>query len=123
MWPVLTVAAVFLCGLAYFDMEGGSPAPHPASETPIQDQYEIRAEDSGKTFSYPLTSRFTVLLDAATNPKAELSCDPVGILGPISNIPSVAPPLYAARFETVTTGTCVLRDRDFSVTIVSTAGN
>lgn len=82
--------------------------------------FEIHEEDSGKTFTYSLTSRFTVILDGTKHPKENLSCEPEGIIGTISNIPAVSPPLYAARFEGTAPGTCVLADGDFSATIVIT---
>lgn len=89
------------------------------SATPSS-SYEITADDNGKTFSYGITSRFTVILDESKYPKKNLACSPDGIVGSISNIPSVKPPLYAARFEAVTAGTCLLKDGDFSVTILIT---
>jgi hypothetical protein len=80
-------------------------------------QYEITAADSGKTFTYHVTTRFTVILDASKYPNAELACKPDEVLGTLSNIPALEPPFYAARFETVIPGTCMLSDRDFQVTI------
>ena len=94
------------------------------AECPGIDQtYTITAADSGKAYSYPITSRFTVELDAAAYPKTELSCTPSGVIGSISNIPAVAPPLYAARFEALAPGTCTLTDRDFLVRISVTSGS
>jgi hypothetical protein len=79
---------------------------------------EIFATSSGQTFTYSGTSRFTVILDKNLYPPAELICRPDGVIGTASNIPSVTPPFYAARFEAVKAGSCILSDRDFHVTIV-----
>ncbi|MGE5541123.1 MAG: hypothetical protein ACM3TU_02470 [Bacillota bacterium] len=79
--------------------------------------FEITEADSGKTFTYTVTSRFTLILDETKHPQQELSCVPAGILGSISNIPAVSPPSYAARFEGVAPGTCTFSDRDFTATI------
>lgn len=79
--------------------------------------FEITAADNGKTFTYTETSRFTVELDSTKYSKAALACSPSGILGSISNEPAVQPPLFAKRFEAVAVGSCVLADKDFSVTI------
>ena len=79
--------------------------------------YTITEKDKGKTLTYGLTTRFTVILDGKKYPKEKLSCAPDGVIGSVSNIPSVALPLYAARFEGVQIGTCTLKDGVFSVTI------
>jgi len=78
----------------------------------------LHESDSGKTFRYSVTTRFTLLLDAAKNPQAHLQCLPEGIIGSISNAPAVAPPLYAARYEAVAAGTCILTNDNFSAKIV-----
>ncbi len=80
-------------------------------------QYEITEADMGKTFVYPLTSRFSVMLDGTKYAPQNLHCDKEGILGSISNIPSVAPSRFAKRFEAVARGLCTLIDGDFSVKI------
>jgi len=95
-----------------------SPTPHQATSVPaLSNQYEIRAQDSGKTFTYTVTTRFSVILDQNQYPKSDLSCQPKGIIGSISNIPEVQPPLYAARYEAIQPGTCELKDGSFEVTI------
>lgn len=83
---------------------------------------EIHAIDSGATFTYRETVRFGVVLDETKNPKEDLQCSPAGILGPISNVPPETPPLYAARFEGIATGSCTLSSGDFSVKIVIMPG-
>ena len=88
----------------------------PAGPQPTQ-QFVITENDNGKTFTYTVTSRFTVELDQNRYPKENLSCEPAGIIGSISNIPAVEPPLFAARFEAVKPGTCTLRDDGFEVSI------
>jgi hypothetical protein len=101
-----------------------APVPTPAeSPTPITDHFELTAADSGRTFAYPLTSRFGIVLDGQTYPRADLqvTCDHAQVLGPISNIPSVSLPDYAVRYEGVNPGTCSITDRAFSVTILITS--
>lgn len=87
------------------------------------DRFQLTSQDRGQTFTYPLTSRFGIVLDGQKYPRADLqvSCDQNMVLGPISNLPSVSPPDYAVRYEGVNPGTCTISDRDFSVTIVITA--
>ncbi len=127
------MAGVFCCTAC---SSAGATAPHLlptakaspplASSTlvaPTTPTYEITAADSGKTFTYSVTSRFTVILDGNRYPKRALACLPEGIVGSISNIPSVAPPDYAARFEGTQPGTCHLSDGDFQVTITIAGPN
>lgn len=75
--------------------------------------------DSGRTFSYPVTSRFTLVLDERLHPRTELrvACTPDAVLGPISNIPAVPAPRYAVRYEGLRPGTCTITDREWVVTI------
>jgi hypothetical protein len=80
-------------------------------------QYEITQEDNGQTFTYSVTTRFSVFLDSDGYPKDELKCLPEGIIGSISNIPPVQPPLYVVRYETIQPGGCILQDKDFHVKI------
>lgn len=91
--------------------------PSTTSPPTPSSQYEIRAKDSGKSFTYTVTTRFTVILDQNQYPKSDLKCQPKGVIGSISNIPEVQPPLYAARYGAVQPGTCTLKDGDFEVTI------
>ena len=92
--------------------------PVVATPTPqLSQSYEITAADSGQTFTYPLTTRFTVLLNPQDYPVDQLTCQPEGILGRISNVPEVQPPLQAFRFEAVQPGSCTLQAGDFQVTI------
>jgi hypothetical protein len=92
------------------------------SSTPVRGQYELTEADNGKTFAYPITSRFTVILDGSrfAMPPA---CVPVGIVGTISNIPAVPVPYVAARFEAVVPGTCVMTTNGWSATIQVTNGS
>lgn len=96
-----------------------SPLPDAATAAPASTPYQLIAQDSGKTFVYTLTSRFSIVLDSRTYPRADLSvtCDRPQVIGPISNIPAIAPPDYVVRYTGVNPGTCTIRDRAFSVTI------
>jgi hypothetical protein len=79
--------------------------------------YEITEKDNGKTFTYAPTTRFSVILDQNKYPQENLTIEPKGLLGAISNIPAVSPPFYVARFEGLQTGTCTIRNGSFVVTI------
>lgn len=116
---LMTVLVVLAAGLGFFYWWGHYYHPANAvSAAPITGQYEIIEADNGKTFEYPETSRFTVFLDQTKYDVGALDCGPDGILGSISNVPVVAPPLAAVRFEVTKGGTCVLRTGDFSVKII-----
>ena len=117
-WTLLAVPVILLAGLAI----GASKLNGLLNQEEICEvgtcPLNIREGDSGRTFLYGMTTRFGVLLDERRNPRGNLHCTPEGIIGSVSNIPAVEPPLYAARFEAVATGTCKLADDNFSVTIV-----
>lgn len=129
---IITLGIIIVILLAvYIFVPGKSPVLSPegnpgittsttSTTAPITNVYEIRVGDSGKTYAYPLTSRFSLILDRTQYPSSSISlaCTSPNVLGPISNIPSVMPPLYAVRYEAVASGTCLIRDKDFSVTIL-----
>src|SRR3989344_5327160 len=79
--------------------------------------YVIKENDSGKTFSYPKGSYFTIVLDEDRYPKKELKCAPNGIVRQIGNEPKVKIEMYAIRFETENPGTCMLKSGSFAVAI------
>ena len=85
----------------------------------LTQQYEFTEQDSGKTLTYTMTTRFTVILNAQTYPKGNLrvSCSPTGTLGAISNLPSEAPPLYAVRYQGVQPGSCTIKNGPFLLTV------
>ncbi len=102
------------------------PKPGPTSVTPISptarafsQQYEITEKDNGKTFVYPETSRFQIILDQGRYPKEnfKVTCNTEGVLGDISNLPSVPPSHYALRYEGVKPGKCTLTDKNFSFNV------
>lgn len=78
----------------------------------------IHEDDSGKTFTYNRTTRFTLYLDQQRNPHEHLQCTPEGIVGTVSKAPYVEPPLYAVPLEGVAPGNCILSSDHFSATIV-----
>jgi len=97
----------------------GNPLTTP-SPSLLTQQYQFTAQDSGRTLIYTITSRFGIILSAQQYPKKQLqvSCIPAGVLGSISNIPAVAPPLYAVRYEGVKPGTCIIKDGNFHLTVI-----
>ena len=84
---------------------------------PLASGYEIQAVDSGRIFSYPLTTRFSVILDSRVYPLSNLRAVPDGIFVKISNTAAVTPPLMAATYEAATVGSGQLINKDFSVGI------
>jgi hypothetical protein len=95
------------------------PVPATPSTGSARPAFEISELDAQSTISYPVTSRFMLVLDEQAHPRAELrvACTPDGVLGPISNVPPVAAPRYAVRYEGLLPGTCTVTDRDFVVTV------
>jgi hypothetical protein len=85
---------------------------------PIADQFELTAADNGKSYTYPVTSRFDVILDGTQYPRPV--CVPTGILGPISNIPATEAPMVATSFEAVVPGSCTLVAGNWQVVIMVT---
>ncbi len=90
------------------------------SSSYLTQQYQFTAQDSGRTVTYPITSRFGIILNGQKYPKnkIQLSCLPSGTLGSVSNIPYVAPPLYAVRYEGVRPGVCVVKNGTFHLTVI-----
>ena len=87
---------------------------------PQKEKYILTANDAGKTYTFTLGSRFSVLLDDAY-PKALLRCTPRGIIEE-GDAPVATKPLWAARFYAAGLGSCTLSDEDFTLTIIVDAG-
>jgi hypothetical protein len=116
--------AILLGGWYYFRAKpAAAPLVGGNATSSSANVYELSAADNGKTVTYPVSSRFSVVLDASEYPESELVCTPSGILGRISNAPASPPGSYAVRFEAVKAGSCVLKDRGFQVTIRVTDGS
>ena len=81
-------------------------------------QANIKLSDKGKTFTFAVTSRFTVFLDDQNYPVTGLKCSPEGIIGIVTNGAYRGPDLYPVMFEGIQIGKCTLSDRDFSVQIL-----
>ena len=79
---------------------------------------QIKLSDSGKTFSYHLTDRFSVFLDDIKYPVKDLTCKPDGRIGYVSNGSLGGPGHYPIMFEAVSEGQCQLEDHDFHVDIL-----
>ena len=80
---------------------------------------EIVASDSGKTFDFVQTSRFSIVLKEADFPVAnlELNCVPDIVLGRISNVEGVPQDYYVIRYEGSGFGQCIIQNGPFEVTI------
>jgi hypothetical protein len=85
----------------------------------LTQQYEFTAQDSGKTATYTVTSRFTLILNALVYPKAnlKLTCHPEATIGTITNLPAETPPLYAVRYEAEEPGSCTIKNGAFLLTV------
>jgi len=81
----------------------------------LTQQYEFTVQDSGRTVTYTATSRFGITLNSQKYPKShmQISCSSQDTLGSVSNTPSGAPPLYAARYEGVGPGICTISNGTF----------
>lgn len=108
------VAAIAIAGFVLVNSWSTSPSK---TEYGPPNAYEITANDNGKKMTYSVTTRFSVILDPRIYPESSFSVSPEGVLGAISNIPVVPAPFYVKRFEVVATGTAIISDKDFTVTI------
>lgn len=91
------------------------PTVEPAS---LSQPYDLIEEDNGKTFTYKITSRFTISLDDKKHPLKNLTCTPEGIIGSVSNGSVNGPDNYPIMFEAVQAGECLLHNGDFQVHII-----
>jgi len=87
-------------------------------ESAYAPKLEIQESDSGKTFAFEPNDRFTLILDDRTHPQRTLASTPKGIVGRVSNVPDVKPPLYAARFEAVERGAATISAKGFRVSVI-----
>ena len=90
-----------------------TPEPPP----PGAEALDIRERDSGKVFTFPKSTKFTIILDGRKYPADHIVTEPEGILGRVAEAPSVEPPYYAVRFEAVRPGTAVVRVGAFGITV------
>lgn len=108
VWMLLGLAFLFLVSCVS-PVSTTNPTPQPTSTTPsnpisntpqLTQQFEFTVQDSGRTVTYVVTSRFEIILNRQKYPKkqVQISCTPQDTLGSVSNLPSVAPPLYVIRY-------------------------
>lgn len=125
-WALLGLACLFLPGCSHPGSTPGAaaqqkPGGHP-SATPapaLTQQYDFTAQDSGRTVTYVVTSRFEIFLNQQQYPKEnlQLSCSPAGTLGTVSNIPAATPPMYVVRYEGAQPGECAIKNGTFLLTV------
>ena len=119
VWILLSFTCILLVGCAS-PVRPKNNTPKPSPTTPsLTQQYDFTAQDSGRTVTYTITSRFEIFLNQQKYPKqnVEVSCHPQGTLGSVSNLPSVAPPLYVVRYEGVQPGACTIKNGTFLLTV------
>jgi len=92
--------------------------PTPDSLADLHKQANVKPEDNGKTFTFPITTRFSVFLDDQNHPVTQLKCSPEGIIGMVSNRSARGSDLYPVMFEALQAGQCTLTDRDFSIIVI-----
>ena len=79
----------------------------------------ITIEDSGKTFSTHITSRFWIYLDDRVYPLRDLlNAIPDGLLGYISNGSMFGPQCYPIMFEAVHAGKGLIVLKDFRLSVI-----
>lgn len=79
---------------------------------------DIEETDSGKTFSFRETERFSVYLDAQRFPLGNMDTSNCKFFGYISNLSTNGPDNYPIGYEITGQGSCVLRNGAFHVKIV-----
>ena len=99
---------------------GRDTSAHAGGNGRVSSPLEIREDGNGQTYSYPVSTRFTLFLDERRNPGHTLTIEPEGIIGRVASVPSVDPPLYAVRFEAARPGRATIRSRGFLITVVVT---
>jgi hypothetical protein len=79
----------------------------------------ITSEDSGKTFTTHVTSRFWIYLDDRIYPLRDLlAAIPDGLIGYISNGSMFGPQCYPTMFEAVHEGKGILKIKDFQLSVI-----
>lgn len=81
---------------------------------------EITEADAGQAVTIDgVTSRFTVCLDEQRHPLAQLAVDGCPF-GYVSNLSVNGPDIYPMGFQVTEAGSCLVRNGDFQVEVVST---
>lgn len=98
-----------------------TPLPPTPTATPPQttQQFEFTTQDSGRTVTYAITSRFMITFDPQKYPKKniQVSCLPQDTIGNIEDLPYIPPPLYAVRYEGTKPGVCTITNGNFRLTV------
>ncbi|MBI5457866.1 hypothetical protein HY971_04050 [Candidatus Kaiserbacteria bacterium] len=111
--PSILLGGLILFGVSQMGGTSSKNAPCVLGTCPLS----LHESDSGQTFIYSAGGRFSVFLDENNNPRSDLTCAPDGVIA-LRQYTFAEPPTYVAVFETKTSGTCVLTDKNFSATIV-----
>ncbi len=84
---------------------------------PETSEEEITVWDNTRTFSYPLDADFNLKLDRTRYPQDSLEITPAGLINEVSSSAPGNSSYYVIRYKTFKTGTCVIKNNDFSVNI------
>lgn len=97
--------------------------PGPVEETRLQelkDYAAINLQSNGKIYKFNVGEHFSMFLDDEKYPRGQLKveCEHAGILGSRMGANPGGPRFYPIPFEAVEPGICILKNGDFTVTII-----
>jgi hypothetical protein len=119
---VAVLLAAFLAATGCREAATAPSTTQQSEDTQEQEQLresaDIALDDRGKTYDFTVSDRFTVFLDDTGHPLKNLSIDPQGVIGYISNGSVRGPDNYPMMFEAVQPGEVIVRNDDFRVLIV-----
>lgn len=122
--PTTTTIEKFVCSLTDMNMQKTEePNSMVPSETQVYQEPGVPGtaycSDNGKTFNIWITSRLSVVLNAAEFPHANviINCSPEAAIGSVSNLPVEPSGYYVVRYEGVKPGTCTIQNGHFAITV------
>lgn len=83
----------------------------------VAENVEISLQDSGKSFSFPLGSEFSISLEGKKYLEQELRCQPDGIVFEVVSSTGQDEVIFLKNFSGKATGTCQFVNNDFSLGI------
>jgi hypothetical protein len=125
IWTLWVLVVILLVSCANPTSTPGTmpkqPSPSVSTTSSSLPAYltQFMEQDSGRTVTYTVTSRFGITLNSQKYPEknVQVSCTPPRTIESVSNLPSVPPPLYAVRYEGVQPGLCTIKNGTFLLTV------